>query len=118
MVGKSEDLEKSNDHSINMLVKDRELNYFFAGDSEKLLLGELIEKEIPEIELYKVAHHGRKNSNSKEFIEKIKPQHSVITNSQEESEVADILESVNSQIYYAFDKDIHFSSDGTKVTVR
>ena len=115
---KSDEFEKSNDHSISVLVKDREMNYFFAGDAEKRLLAELIERELPEIDLYKVAHHGRLNSNSKEFIHKISPYYSVITNSIEASEVSQILEDAGSEIHFAFDKDVYFYSDGKKLIVR
>ena len=115
---KSDSFDKSNDHSISALVKDREMNYFFAGDAEKGLLSELIERELPEIDVYKVAHHGRINSNSKEFINKLSPHYSVITNSMEASEVSQILEESGSEVYFSFDKDVYFYSDGEKVTVR
>lgn len=113
-----DEFEKSNVHSINAIVKDREMNYFFADVAEKGLLAELIERELSEIDLYKVAHHGRKNSNSKEFIHKISPQYSVITNSIEESEVSQILEDSGSEIHFTFDKDVYFYSNGKKLTAR
>lgn len=115
---RGEDLSKSNDHSINVLIKDRDLNYFFAGDSEKKLLKELMGRDIPAIDIYKVAHHGRENSKSEEFFEKIQPKYSIITNSEEESEIEDIIEAVNSEVFYAYDKDIHFTTDGKTIRIR
>lgn len=118
LVPEEDEFKKSNDNSINALIKDRELNYFFGGDSEKKLLKDLIKKDIPVIDVYKVAHHGRKNSNSKEFINKIMPKYSVITNSVEEAEVSELLDDVDSKVFYAFDDDVHIHTDGKEVTVR
>ena len=118
LVPNENEFDKSNDNSINALIKDRELNYFFAGDSEKKLLEKLIDRNLPLIDVYKVAHHGRENSKSEEFIQKIKPKYSIITNSVEEAEVASMLENVESDVYYAFDKDVHIHTDGKEISVK
>lgn len=112
------DFDKSNDNSILLLIKDRDLNYLFAGDAEKDLLGEMLERELPSLDLYKVAHHGRENSNSEKFVKKIKPKISIITNSEEESEIHGMLEKNGSKVYFAYDKDVYFYSDGKSIQLR
>ena len=109
---------KSNDQSINILIENDEMNYFFGGDSEFTLLGDLMNQDLPVIDLYKVAHHGRLNENSEVFIEKIQPKHSVITNSPAESEVLSLLNGAGSKIYFAFDEDVSFVSDGKTIRVK
>lgn len=106
------DYEKDNDYSLITLIEDGELNYLFAGDAEKELLDETLEIDLPKIDLYKVAHHGRENENSKAFVEKISPEYSVITNFETEGEIDDILKAANSKIMYVFQKDLKFFSDG------
>ncbi|MGB6178598.1 ComEC/Rec2 family competence protein [Carnobacterium sp.] len=112
---KKNEYKGDNDYSLITLIEDENLNYLFAGDAEEKLLEETLEVDLPKIDLYKVANHGRKNPNSKKFIEKISPKLSVITNFKEDSEVEDILKKQGSTIIYAFEKDIHFFSDGNKI---
>ncbi|SEK62361.1 Metal-dependent hydrolase, beta-lactamase superfamily II [Carnobacterium iners] len=109
------DYKGDNDHSLITLIEDGDLNYLFAGDAEEELLEETLKIDLPKIDLYKVAHHGRENPNSEKFIEKISPKLSVITNSKKDSEVEDLLEKQGSTVMYAFEKDIHLSSDGKEI---
>lgn len=118
LVPKEQDYKKDNDYSLVTLIEDRDLNYLFAADAEKVLLKELLNRDLPTIDLYKVAHHGRYNSNSIEFINKIKPKISVVTNSFAEDKVLSALNKVDSEIYFAFDKDVHITSDGKELKVR
>lgn len=118
MVPSKKNYEKSNDNSLITLVKDRNLNYLFAADAEKDLLAEIIEKDLPEIDLYKVAHHGKFNKNSKVMIDKIKPKISVVTNNSADEKVVKALKAVGSEIYYAYDKPVRITSDGKNLKVR
>lgn len=110
-----ESYKKSNNYSLVTLIKDRNLNYLFAGDAEKTLLKELIGKDLPTIDLYKVPHHGKWNSNSEEIIKKISPQISIITNNMGDEKLINALELENSKIFYAFDEDIFFYSNGREI---
>lgn len=107
-----EEYKKDNDYSILTLIEDRDLNYLFAGDAEKKLLDEVLERKLPPIDLYKVPHHGRINKNSKKMIQKIMPKHSVITNDEADGEIDELLKNVDSIIHYAAEKDIEIISDG------
>lgn len=112
------EFKKSNNNSINLLINDRTMTYFFGADSEEELLNDLLEKDIHDVDFYKVSHHGRKNDNSKRFIEKINPKISVITNSEKEAEVEKYLKKNNGQVYYAYDNDVYIYCDGKKLKVR
>lgn len=112
---KQEFYKKDNDYSLVTLIKDRQLNYLFAGDAEKKLLKEMIHKELPVINIYKVPHHGRWNNSSEEMIQKISPEFSVITNDRADEKVIKALKGEGSKIFYAFDQDIYFSSNGETI---
>lgn len=110
--------QTDNDYSLITLVEDGDLNYLFAGDAEADLTKELLERDFPPIDMYKVAHHGRKNEYSKAFIEKIAPQYAVITNSPTDDDVKDFLEAENAVVRYVYDRDLHFFSNGTKMRMK
>lgn len=110
--------EKDNDYSIVTLVQDGSFNYLFAGDAEKALLDEVLTRELPAIDLYKVPHHGRENANTVSMIEKIKPKNSVITNYYQAVEIADILKDKNSKIFYTAHEDLTVINDGEKLTFK
>lgn len=115
IVPKKDYYEKDNDYSLITLIEDGDLNYLFAGDAEEELLYEILELDLPQIDLYKVAHHGRENPNSEKLIKKISPKNSVITNSQEKAEVPTMLELEGSNVKYVFDKDLECISDGSEL---
>lgn len=113
-----DDYKKDNDYSLVTLIEDGDLHYLFAGDAEEELLEETLELELPPIDLYKVAHHGRKNSNSEAFIKKLSPTYAVITNFEEAGEIDDILNAENITTYYVSEKELRFISNGTELKVR
>lgn len=115
-VPKKDYYEKDNDYSLVTLIEDGNLNYLFAGDAEEELLYETLDLDLPQIDLYKVAHHGRENPNSDKLIKKISPKNSVITNSLGETEVATMLKLEGSKIKYVFDKDLECISDGRELS--
>ena len=89
-----------------------ELNYLFGGDSERKRLEEALEYELPEVELYKVPHHGKWNSKSEDMIDKISPKTAIITNSFADSKIIKALRKQNTKIYYTANKSFRFLSDG------
>lgn len=106
------DYKKDNDYSIVTLIEDRDLHYLFAGDAEKQLLEQVLERNFLSIDLYKVPHHGRENENSKQMIQKIIPKHSVITNYEEFGKITLLLRDAGSTIRYVAEKDLEITSDG------
>ena len=76
----------------------------FMGDAGVTIEKEILSKyNLPDIDVLKVGHHGSKTSSSKEFIDKINPEYSIISVGKNNryghpnKEVLDAL--VNSKIY-------------------
>lgn len=113
-----EEYKKSNDYSLVVSIQDRDLYYLFAGDIEKAGSRELIKKNLPPVDLFKVPHHGRWNHASEDLILSLKPKTSVITSNFAEEDLIKALELSNSTILYAFDKDIYFYSDGLELKLK
>ncbi len=114
---KNDSYKKDNDYSLLTLIEDKKLHYFFAGDAEETLLKEVINIDLPIIDLYKVPHHGRANKLSAAIIKKISPRFAIITNCKGDQEVVETLKSKKAKILYAFQKDIHFLSNGKKLEI-
>lgn len=97
--------ENSNNENNNSLVLYFEINnifYLFTGDIE-----EEIEKQLPtiKVDVLKVSHHGSNTSTSISFLNKIKPQYSIIMSGRSNKYkfpsqiIIDRLNSINSKIY-------------------
>ncbi len=64
-----------NNHSVCTLFSDGMNNYLFTGDLEAEGEEKLVEmNELPEVKLYKAAHHGSKTSSSELLLSVIKPE--------------------------------------------
>lgn len=118
IVPQKESYGQDNDYSLITLIEDGDLNYLFGGDAEEERLAELLPLDLPVIDLYKVAHHGRENKNSEAFIQKIVPKHAVITNFNETSEIDDLLRAEGTTIRHVFDTDLTVLSDGKIVKIK
>ena len=66
-----------NGNSIVLLVSYKDFSMLLTGDiSEK---EELELKELPKVDLLKVAHHGSKYSSSEEFLQSVMPKYGIIS---------------------------------------
>lgn len=119
-------MEKSysqvNDYSIAVTVEYGENAFLFAGDAENKRLGELIQ-QLPErkngYSLVKMPHHGGKEKKTDDFIEYTDPKLAVITCSKKEpaeEKTVKLLEDNDTEIFYTYNGDINFHSDGYEVT--
>ena len=100
---------KDNNYALITLVTYDKTNILLAGDAEKKRLEEAMQYNLPPIDIYKVAHHGRANGISAAFVEAIHPKIAVITSNEAEKEVLAALQNCGTQIYYTKDGDITFS---------
>ena len=93
--------------SLVLLYEDRGFRAFFSGDlsseqEKKLLAGQ----GISHVTLYKAAHHGSKYSNSKEILQCLQPDISVISCAQENDyghpgrEAVELMEQYSGCVYY------------------
>ena len=112
------DYEKDNDYSLAVLAKHRDVNMFFAGDAEKKRIGELLQMNLPPVDVYKVAHHGRANSLSASLINVLQPKYAVITAKSGDSAVLEALQESGSEVLYTSSKDIVMVSDGVSMKIK
>ena len=106
---------KSNDYSLAVLVKHGDIHLFYAGDAEKQRLGELLKLDLPTIDVYKTAHHGRNSKRGVELIEALKPEYAVVTAQEPENEIREAFKENGTQVYTTVNRDVVFVSDGAGI---
>ena len=78
-----EALESSNETSMVLFLEKENFSMLFTGDTEgkgeEALTDRMQEKEIGNLSVLKVAHHGSKNSTEAEFLETAAPKLSIIS---------------------------------------
>lgn len=67
-----------NDTSLVLLVKFEGYSFLLTGDSERVMEAKF-ENELDPVTVLKVGHHGSRTSSSHGFLERAKPQYSVIS---------------------------------------
>lgn len=113
-----------NDCSLVGLLSYGENTFLFTGD-----IGKEVEKNISKfisepVSVLKVAHHGSKNSTDEEFIQKIKPEYSIISVGENSyghptSEVLSTLSKASSSVWSTKEAaTIVAASDGTSFAVK
>jgi competence protein ComEC len=120
-----QEFEDSNETSIVSRLVFGENSFLFTGDIRKSEEKALLEQRANlDSDVLKVAHHGSKTSNSKEFIEKVSPEIAVISLGKENSyghphqEVLDILEDYGIKVLRTDQHgNIKIISDGKKLTI-
>lgn len=105
---KNKNTKSLNESSSVLLLKYNNISALFTGDieghAEDMLIETLKDKQIKDITILKVAHHGSKSSSSQEFILQCKPRLSVISVGKDNIyghphvETINNLSKVNSQI--------------------
>lgn len=94
------------------------------GAGEEELLAELQERNIQDITILKVAHHGSKNSTSEELLAQIRPQVALISCGENNSyghpheETLERLEEVGSEVVVTTDYGAIMVEFGKKIEVR
>lgn len=112
-----------NDRSLVMLYTFSNHKFLFTGDAGVEVEKVLPLKEIGDIDVLKVGHHGSNTSSSKAFIDSVKPEYSIICVGKDNKyghptkEVIDKLK--NTKIYRTdLNGNIVLTSDGKTVTVK
>ena len=76
----NKDYENENDNSSVIYTKLNNHKFLFMGDAGVEVEEDLIKKyNLQNIDVLKVGHHGSKTSSSKEFINEINPNYSIIS---------------------------------------
>lgn len=81
-------IQDSNDLSLVLFIEDNGRRGLFSGDISADAEKQILQKygdDIADIDFYKVAHHGSKYSNSKEWLELLSPEIAAISCSKNNS---------------------------------
>lgn len=103
---------KDNNYSLATLINHGNVNMLFAGDAEKKRLDEMLLTNWRNIELLKIPHHGRANSNSERFIRAVSPTYAVVTSNNSDDIIKKTCEEIKTQLLYAGTGDQVFTSNG------
>jgi len=112
--------EGDNDFSLVISVTHGENTFLFAGDAEESRLSEVLSEFGRQYDFLKVPHHGKHNKNTKRFINTVKPEYAVVTDSEKhpaEETTVSLLESAGAAIYSTKNGNVSVSSDGKEITV-
>lgn len=104
---KEEEYEDSNNYSIAVLAEYEGKRFFFAGDAKKKRIGELLTEDLPYVDVYKAAHHGRDNGKSDDLIELLSPELAVVTAKAPEEKTAQAFEKIGTTVYSTYENDVH-----------
>lgn len=107
--------EKANNYSLAVLVSHGDVHMFFTGDALRIRSEELLELSLPEIDLFKVPHHGRANKATEALFEKVAPEYAVVTAYSAEEEVKQSCEGQGAGLFLTGDQDWEFISDGKEL---
>lgn len=110
--------KNSNNYSIGVLAEYEGKKFFFAGDAKKKRIKELLEEDLPKVDVYKLAHHGRDNEASDELILQLRPQYAVVTAEGAEEKTKKALDQVGARLFSTYEKDVHFSVKDGVLDVR
>ena len=111
--------KKSNNYSLAISARHGEVTVFLAGDAENKRIGELLDLPLPrEVDLYKVAHHGRDSQKGPALIRKLSPVIAVVPAREPEPETRQALEAAGAVIYSTVGQDLCFHSDGHRLTLQ
>lgn len=119
------DYSDLNDYSVVLKFTYKDVSIMTGGDATKKIENELISKGYDlSAKIYKVSHHGGKESNSEAFIEALAPRYSAISVGENneyghpKEETLSRLENVNSIINRTdIDGSIIYESDGKNIAV-
>lgn len=109
--------KKANNYSLAVLVSHGEVNMFFTGDALRIRTQELLGIALPEIDLYKVPHHGRANEATEEMFATVNPKYAVVTAYSAEEEVRQSCDKLGIPLFLTGEQNWEFVSDGKELRV-
>lgn len=123
----NKEYEDLNEYSVVVRLSYGETSFLFTGDAESINENEMLSsyRDLLDVDVLKVAHHGSSSSNTQAFLNQVSPSIAVImvgANNKyghPHDEVIDSLNEMNVSIYRA-DEDgtIVMTSDGKTIQVK
>lgn len=105
----------NNNYSLVVLVNHKDVNMVFAGDALRKRSEELLYIHWPEINYYKVPHHGRVNSMTETLFDELSPDYAVVTSTTADHMIYEVAEKNNTEIVFTGQGDCLFVSDGSSM---
>ena len=121
------DTKEPNNNSVILRITHKNKIFLLMGDAELEEEAEFISSQTNlKADLLKLGHHGEKDSTSKEFLEKVKPQYGIITGNITENpasvneKISGYLKEYNLEYFYSECEGaaIDFISDGEQISVK
>ncbi|MGB4483254.1 MAG: MBL fold metallo-hydrolase, partial [bacterium] len=113
-----------NNNSLVLLLRMGAVSFLFTGDLEGTGEEYMLQyNRVPQATILKVAHHGARNSSSREFLEQIRPSLAVISTGPNSfghphQETLERLEALGVKIYRTdVDGAVRIRTDGKRVWV-
>ena len=91
---KQAEYEEINDYSIAVLATYGGRSFFFPGDAEAVRLAELLEEDLPQVDVYKLPHHGRDSKKAGKLLDALNPKFCVVTALKPEKAVRKDIEEI------------------------
>ena len=105
----TKEYNNENDNSNVIYTELNGYKFMFMGDASSTTEKEILNKyNLPDIEVLKVGHHGSKTSSSKELINEIKPNYSIISvgkNNRYGHPNKEVLDNLEDSKIYRTDQD-------------
>ena len=112
------DGDNDNDCSLVVSVRCENDSYLFTGDLEKEGITAFLAKHTEQWDVIKMPHHGNKKGSIDELLKSVKPSVALITDSQEDPAVSDVLallRSAGAKVYCTSDKGTYYiKSNGSR----
>ena len=119
----TKEYDNENDNSNVIYTELNGYKFMFMGDASIITEKEILDKyDLSDIDVLKVGHHGSKTSSSKEFINEISPNYSVISvgkNNRYGHPNKEVLETLKDTKIYRTDEDgsIMFNIKNNKLKI-
>ena len=105
----TKEYDNENDNSNVIYTELNGYKFMFMGDASSATEKVILDKyNLPDIDVFKVGHHGSKTSSSKEFINEINPKYSIISvgkNNRYGHPNKEVLENLSKSKIYRTDQD-------------
>ncbi len=109
--------KEGNNYSLAVLAEHGKVKMFFGADAMRKRSEELLTMNLPEVALYKVAHHGRANKASDELFETLRPAYAVVTSDSADEEIVESSARCGSRLLFSCEGDVVFESDGKRLNL-
>ena len=97
--------EDSNNNSLIVIMEYNGKKALYTGDIREERMQDILE-ELEEVDLLKYPYHGRKNTLSRDFIQRTKPKMTIITGNSPDKDIIQELKNIGSKIRYTSEQSV------------